>query len=432
MLIFYIHGFNSGPKVSKEVEINEILKTRLIPLSYDSSRECQKNLNDLISQVNGILSCKDAFASFLFSDYEETLDQQQWQWNEDVVIMGTSLGAFYAKRIAEYFHAYCVMINPVVDPVEELRRFIGEHVNFVSGKRYRFDEQTLLSYKAYRQTSLDSPTLIYVSSSDELLINNYEKVCSEFETSALIIETKTSHQVAFNELPDLVLRLTELTQKLPYKSLSRYLKLDSHWAKRFIYEAEEYLEYNGAFLSTDGVKLTLGIVDDEYPLDTYRTYLDAHIFIEYAGNPIMDEPKPLWQLRFETAEIQSKFEFQAGEDTYLLPYKRIEAKSFFARMNPKDLSELLVAYANDLKVAYTQTRYANQHYKNSLSIQEYQDLQQRLISMADVDDLLAKTVIVKDTLNYWGNGEFAECLEKYQSRRNCLKSYWSMSTTIAE
>ncbi len=215
MLIFYIHGFNSGPKVSKEVEINEILKTRLIPLSYDSSRECQKNLNDLISQVKGILSCKDAFASFLFSDYEETLDQQQWQWEEDVVIMGTSLGGFYAKRIAEYFHAYCVMINPVVDAVEELRRFIGEHVNFVSGKRYRFEEKTLLSYQAYRKTSFDSPTLIYVSSCDELLENNYEKVSSEFQTSSLIIKTNTSHQVHFKDLPDFAIRMSELTRKLP-------------------------------------------------------------------------------------------------------------------------------------------------------------------------------------------------------------------------
>lgn len=200
-LIFYIHGFNSGPKVSKRIELNEVLAARVITLSYDSGACCEDNFNALVSQVHDVL--------------------KNVSLPEDVVVIGTSLGGFYAKRIAEHFHVCCIMINPVVDAVEELTRFVGEQTNFVSEKTYRFTEETLLSYKSFRQTSHESPTLIYVSSADELLENNYEKVCAEFEANAFIVETKTSHQVDFKELPDFFARIEALTkEKMAGKSVS--------------------------------------------------------------------------------------------------------------------------------------------------------------------------------------------------------------------
>jgi predicted esterase YcpF (UPF0227 family) len=213
VLIFYIHGFNSGPKPSKAIEINEIVSANLITLSYDSSFECLYNINDLIYQVKDALGEKENLSPLLASESNVNFDPLLNQKNEDIIFMGTSLGGFYAKRLAEYFRTYCVMINPVIDPIMELRRFIGDHVNFVTGKQYRFTEKTLFSYQAYRKTSTYSPTLIFVSSCDELLSNNFEKVCFEFQNSAIIVKTNTSHQVRFKDLPSFDIRIRQLLRQ---------------------------------------------------------------------------------------------------------------------------------------------------------------------------------------------------------------------------
>lgn len=88
--IIYFHGYGSSPNTDKVAELRKhFSEVHAFPIDVDPS----KSLPYLEEEIDHIL------ASNINSE-------------KPLIFVGTSLGAWYAGRLAKLFHSPCVLINP--------------------------------------------------------------------------------------------------------------------------------------------------------------------------------------------------------------------------------------------------------------------------------------------------------------------------------
>ena len=85
--------------------------------------------------------------------------------------LGTSLGGFYARRLARDYASRAVLLNPVIDPLLTLEPALGPNLNFKTGERYMFERHHLHGFANHRinEAQSDPPTLVLLDMADELL-----------------------------------------------------------------------------------------------------------------------------------------------------------------------------------------------------------------------------------------------------------------------
>jgi predicted esterase YcpF (UPF0227 family) len=90
---------------------------------------------------------------------------------DELTLVGSSLGGYYATVLAERFGARAALINPAVRPYDDLRRYVGAQDNLHTGERFlvtaaHFDE--LRAMKVARITRPERYFLLQ-RSGDEVL-----------------------------------------------------------------------------------------------------------------------------------------------------------------------------------------------------------------------------------------------------------------------
>lgn len=162
-MIAYLHGFNSGhnPLNVKIVELQRI-SDHVLGFSYDTFAPRE----EVISYIVELLK----------------------EHAHDLLIVGTSLGAYYADACAKVLGVKSVLINPCIDPHHSFSsKFLDtEYVNYVSGEVCRLSQDMINSFKGYRidtEKNEISPLVLLsdgdeVFSSDETaeLLKHYEVV----------------------------------------------------------------------------------------------------------------------------------------------------------------------------------------------------------------------------------------------------------------
>jgi predicted esterase YcpF (UPF0227 family) len=63
-----------------------------------------------------------------------------------LLMVGTSLGGFYANYFAHKFHVPCFLINPSTNPSNTLKRKLGDNVNYATKEHFEFKEEYLKRY----------------------------------------------------------------------------------------------------------------------------------------------------------------------------------------------------------------------------------------------------------------------------------------------
>ncbi|MDX8388658.1 MAG: YqiA/YcfP family alpha/beta fold hydrolase [Ghiorsea sp.] len=145
--VYLLHGFASAPKYpsDKAEALESMFKLPVKQVAYDSAASFQDNIVKLRGQVD--------------------IDPH--------LFVGTSLGAFYACKLAEHFYpqfnAPVIMLNPCHNPAEMLVDVIGEHVNYATGETFKFRQQALTSYQGipFINKALDMPRSIVLNMDDE-------------------------------------------------------------------------------------------------------------------------------------------------------------------------------------------------------------------------------------------------------------------------
>ena len=67
---------------------------------------------------------------------------------EEVTLVGSSLGGFYATWLTEHLGCRAVLVNPAITPHEGLRAYLGPQKNLYTGHAYEFTEGHLAQLEA--------------------------------------------------------------------------------------------------------------------------------------------------------------------------------------------------------------------------------------------------------------------------------------------
>ncbi len=148
-MIVYIHGFNSSPSSHKSRQLRE----RLAAAGREAEFACPA-LSHWPRQAMLVLER-------LIADVPP----------DDVVLVGSSLGGFYATWLTERLGVRSVLLNPAITPQEGLRAYLGPQQNIYSGEEYVLTEEhlaQLAEFHVAQPVRMEQYLLVHTTG-DELL-----------------------------------------------------------------------------------------------------------------------------------------------------------------------------------------------------------------------------------------------------------------------
>lgn len=125
----------------------------------------------------------------VISRLEELIEQSEAQ----LVLIGSSLGGYYATWLAEKFDAPAVLINPAVRPFELWRDHLGEHRNYYTEDIHVVTEAHIEEIRGLYRESIEHPEnfMVLVQTGDETL--DYRLAVEKFAAANLIIRDGGNH-----------------------------------------------------------------------------------------------------------------------------------------------------------------------------------------------------------------------------------------------
>ena len=148
-MIVYIHGFNSSPASHKSNQLRDCLAA----LGRGAEFVCPA-LPHWPKQAMALLEREVARVP-----------------EEEVTLVGSSLGGYYATALTEKTGVRSVLVNPAITPQEGLRAYLGPQKNLYSGEEYVLTEEHLAQLAEMhvpKPAQLDRYLLLHTTG-DELL-----------------------------------------------------------------------------------------------------------------------------------------------------------------------------------------------------------------------------------------------------------------------
>jgi predicted esterase YcpF (UPF0227 family) len=171
----YLHGFLSSPKSKKAQELiqffehhqmKEQLRVPTLPFApAEAIKQAQQAIDELKKQP-GI---------------------------EQVFVMGSSLGGFYATYLAEEESLKAVLINPAVRPFELFDKYLGPNEHFYDGQTYLLEPKHIEQLRMIEVEYLSRPkeSLLLLQTGDETL--DYQLAVEKYGECPSWIEPGGSH-----------------------------------------------------------------------------------------------------------------------------------------------------------------------------------------------------------------------------------------------
>jgi len=111
---------------------------------------------------------------------------------EDVTLVGSSLGGYYATYFSHKFNLKAVLVNPAVFPYNSLAEHIGLNHSYHDSSDYGFIQAHIDSLKAYEVKETHPQNfLVLLQKGDEVL--DYKEAKKKYHDSDLIIEEGGNH-----------------------------------------------------------------------------------------------------------------------------------------------------------------------------------------------------------------------------------------------
>jgi len=114
------------------------------------------------------------------------------------LLVGSSLGGFYAAYIAEKYHMKAVLINPSIKPWETLQPYVGWQKRFCDGEVFEFKAVYLEQMREFESKPNAGTYLVLLQSEDEVL--DYTKAKMHYQNERVVVEYGGNHR--FENLED--------------------------------------------------------------------------------------------------------------------------------------------------------------------------------------------------------------------------------------
>ncbi len=150
-MIVYLHGFNSGGTSGKASWLRE-------------------HLPDLTVLSPTYPTHDPDLAPAFLRDYFARVRREHSR-DKKLLLVGSSLGGFWARHLAAELNAGMVLINPGIHPDVDLLDVVGPNVNEATGERYGLSEEQVRAFARVQHPRCDPaiPTLLLLDEGDELL-----------------------------------------------------------------------------------------------------------------------------------------------------------------------------------------------------------------------------------------------------------------------
>ena len=162
--ILYLHGFGSCGKSNKSMTLMEY---------FGEDKVISPNLPYEPEQAVD-------FASKLIQEEQVSL------------LIGSSLGGFYATQLAEKFQLPAVLLNPSVQPWRTLSPYVGWQERFCDGVAFEFKEVYLTQLEKLETMPKNSRYLLLLQSEDEVL--DYRVAKERYQDHRVIVEYGGNHR----------------------------------------------------------------------------------------------------------------------------------------------------------------------------------------------------------------------------------------------
>ena len=169
-MLIYIHGFNSSALSFKA----SVLRKRMTELRRSREFLCPELPP----------SPREAIA-LLAAAIESNAPQE-------VSLIGSSLGGYYATVLAERYALRAVLVNPAVAPYDLLGPGIGPQTNLYTGVRYEFTHAHLAELKSLEiERVTPERYLLIAATGDEVL--DYQTAVARYQGSRQIVVEGGDH-----------------------------------------------------------------------------------------------------------------------------------------------------------------------------------------------------------------------------------------------
>ena len=123
----------------------------------------------------------------------KTLEELIGSYREEVSLIGSSLGGYYATYLAKNMYVRNVaLLNPSVHPTVTLGRAVGDAPNFYDESSYKWTQKHLEMLKKYETTQIEKHKLmLLVQKGDELL--DYREAVEKYDGCRMIIDEGGNH-----------------------------------------------------------------------------------------------------------------------------------------------------------------------------------------------------------------------------------------------
>ena len=149
MILLYLHGFRSSPASYKA----RIVEQRMAALGCVNDLICPQlpaSPQQAVSLAMGLVKGVPA---------------------DELAVIGSSLGGFYATYIAERLGCRAVLVNPSVDPLKNLANNIGITTSWHSDTPFEFKQAYLAELAALKIAQITDPARYFLlaATGDEVL-----------------------------------------------------------------------------------------------------------------------------------------------------------------------------------------------------------------------------------------------------------------------
>ena len=168
--VVYIHGFNSAPASFKAQQLRKAWLQLGLPAEQLQIPELHHHPQQAIAQLQAVIAqC------------------------EQPVLIGSSLGGYYATYLAQQHHLKTLLMNPAVRPHHMFDAFLAEQENLYTGAHWRLTESHVQALAALEVAPPDDAQrfLVWLQTGDERL--NYCLAEQYYAGCSVHIEQGGSH-----------------------------------------------------------------------------------------------------------------------------------------------------------------------------------------------------------------------------------------------
>lgn len=192
-MIVYLHGFNSGGSSAKATWLRRHLPDiEVLAPTYPA------HIADAAPQT--------------IRDYVAQARRERPQ-DKKLLLIGSSMGGFWARYLAAELGAGMALINPAMHPEIDLLRVVGPNRNEATGEEYVLTAKQVQALSRYKLPHCDPtvPTLVLLDEADEVI--DYRDAEAFYRDGArVIVYPGGSHR--FEHLPEALPEILRLYHTL--------------------------------------------------------------------------------------------------------------------------------------------------------------------------------------------------------------------------